>query len=70
MLSVRGSERATATWALKHRVWFCESSSKHLKWMRGMEGFDVVKQQLRERGFTSCWIPSSINRKLKPPFDL
>lgn len=68
MLATRGNDRATATWALKHHVWFCESASKHLKWMVGMENFNVASDQLIERGFSWNWLPAPSRQSPKPPF--
>lgn len=68
LLAIRSSDKGTATWAIQHHVWFCESASKHLRWMKGMESFGVATQQLKERGFTWSWIESNVPGKLKPPF--
>lgn len=68
MLAVRGSDRGTATWAIKHGVWFCESASKHLRWMRRMENFETARNQLRERGFKWEWIVPNVGGKIRPPF--
>jgi hypothetical protein len=61
--------KATATWAFGiDEIWFCESASKHLRWMRGMENFEAAKAQLKQRGFTWSWIESNVPGKLNPPF--
>ena len=59
---------ATATWQLKRGVWFCCSTSKWLKWMKGIENFETVKAQLASRGIVWQWIIPNCGTVIKPPF--
>lgn len=59
----------TATWRIKHGVWFCCSASKLLRWMKGMENFETVKRQLASRQLQWEWIvPLYTAHPIAPPF--
>jgi hypothetical protein len=68
LLAIKGESKGTATWAFTGSKWFCESSSKHLKSMKGMVNFDTAKSQLKSRGFTWNWIESNLASQMRPPF--
>ena len=68
MLATRNDKSDTCTWAIKHGVWYCHSASKNLKWMVGMENFETVKNQLKERGFSWDWIIPN-GKSVAAPFE-
>lgn len=68
MLATKNGKSDTCTWAMKRHVWYCHSASKNLKWMVGMENYDTVKRQLKERGFQWEWIIPNSKNSIKPPF--
>ena len=69
MITSRVQGNDTATWEQRKGVWFCASASRGLKWMVGMENFETVKQQLKERGFEWDWIDYGTDAySFKAPF--
>lgn len=67
MIANQGTRIDTATWQQKNGVWHCLSASFGLRWMKGMQNFQTVKDRLKSGGWEWHWLPGKYP-VVQPPF--